>query len=77
MRGLWGDSDIENTVTGLIFVFGENNALLNKLINKMIIDCEKFSKEKEHLGWCDWVNEDNKALDWMFKEDRPLSGDGI
>ena len=35
---------------GLLFVFWENNALLNKLINKMIKDCEKFSKEKEHLG---------------------------
>ena len=43
----------------------------------MIIDCEKFSKEKEHLGWCDWVNEHNMALDWMLKEDSPLSGDGI
>ena len=43
----------------------------------MIIDCEKFSKEKEHLGWCDWVNEHNMALDSMLKEDRPLSGDGI
>ena len=43
----------------------------------MVIDCGKFSREKEHPDWCDWVNEDNMALHWMFKEDRPLSGDSI
>lgn len=79
MRGLWGDSDIENayTLMGLNICVGKNNTLLNKLINDMVIDREKFSREKEHPDWCDWVNEDNVALDWMFKEDRPLSGDSI
>ena len=33
---------------GLNICVGKNNTLLNKLINDMVIDREKFSREKEH-----------------------------